>query len=79
MAEPETMEAVPLDVSAMLLRRALAPLEGAERVTLLQLPGSMQISATWLTCSATVVVAGMVSTDGQYPPPGGHPRGDKQL
>ena len=59
MAEPEAMEARPLGVSATLLRKALAPLEGADRVTLLQLPGSVRISATWPTMQAVVIVAGM--------------------
>ncbi len=59
MAGPETMEAAPLTLSPKLLRKALTPLEGAERVTLLQLPGSFRISANWPTRSATVVLAGM--------------------
>jgi hypothetical protein len=59
MDAPETMEAVPLGVSPMLLRRALAALEGANRVTLLQMPGSVRIAATWPSMSATVIVAGM--------------------
>ena len=57
--EPEALEAQPLGISAALLRKALTPLEGAGRVTLLQLPGSVRISATWPRMSATVLVAGM--------------------
>jgi hypothetical protein len=45
----------------MLLRKALAPLEGADRVTLLQLPGSVRISASWPAMQAVVIVAGMAS------------------
>ena len=56
--QPEAMDAQPLGMSALLLRKALAPLTTANRMTLLQLPSSVRISATWPTMQATVLVAG---------------------
>lgn len=61
MDAPETVEAQPLGISATLLRKALAPLQDADRVTLLQMPGSVRISASWPTMQAVVIVAAMAS------------------